>query len=220
MDRNNRKNEGLDSGLRKVLESYAMGLRTLLIGRVESYDAIKQSAVVQPVLMRKFGDNPSEPLPPLLDVPVSMMGSGDMIVTVNLTAGTYVLVGIVDRSIEIWKNDGGVVDPLAPGHHHRLSDAILIQVLRPFSEAIESQQPGIDIRSIDGSVNFNISPSGIVINGDITLTGNITQTGNINTDGTIDATGEITGNGIALSTHTHPYTWTDPGGSGNTSPPQ
>ena len=60
---------------------------------------------------------------------------------------------------------------------------------------------------------------------DIEILGNLKLTGNIEVEGSIQATDEIlsdtdvkTGS-ISLKTHVHPYTWTDGGGSGNTSPP-
>jgi len=76
------------------------------------------------------------------------------------------------------------------------------------------------------------------ITGDIELVGNINVTGNVTVSGTVAAgnftgigggtltstssmetTGEVTADGVALSAHTHPYTWSDGAGSGNTSAP-
>lgn len=47
----------------------------------------------------------------------------------------------------------------------------------------------------------------------------INITSDVNVNGNITATGEITAGTIALTQHTHPYTWTDGAGSGNTSAP-
>jgi len=76
------------------------------------------------------------------------------------------------------------------------------------------------------------------ITGNMELVGNINVTGNVTVSGTIAAgnftgigggtltstssmetTGEMTADGVALSSHTHPYTWTDGSGSGDTSVP-
>ena len=60
---------------------------------------------------------------------------------------------------------------------------------------------------------------------DIEISGNLKVTGNIEVEGSIQATDEISSDtdvktgSISLKTHVHPYTWTDGGGSGNTSPP-
>ena len=59
---------------------------------------------------------------------------------------------------------------------------------------------------------------------DIEILGNLKVTGNIEVEGSIQATDEISSNtdvktgSISLKNHVHPYTWTDGGGSGNTSP--
>ena len=60
---------------------------------------------------------------------------------------------------------------------------------------------------------------------DIEILGNLKVTGNVEITGSIQATDEISSDtdvktgSISLKTHVHPYTWTDGGGSGNTSPP-
>lgn len=60
---------------------------------------------------------------------------------------------------------------------------------------------------------------------DIEILGNLKVTGNIEVEGSIQATDEISSDtdvktrSISLKNHVHPYTWTDGGGSGNTSPP-
>lgn len=57
------------------------------------------------------------------------------------------------------------------------------------------------------------------ITGDIEINGNITQVGNLDQTGTTTVSDDVIGGGISLKTHVHPYTWTDPAGAGNTSPP-
>jgi len=56
----------------------------------------------------------------------------------------------------------------------------------------------------------------------ITTTGGIAVAGGAAADmgsGDMTSTGTMSVNGVDLETHVHPYTWTDAGGSGNTSPP-
>ena len=60
---------------------------------------------------------------------------------------------------------------------------------------------------------------------DIEILGNLKVTGNIEITGSLTATDEISSDtdvktgSVSLKNHVHPYTWTDGGGSGNTSPP-
>lgn len=60
---------------------------------------------------------------------------------------------------------------------------------------------------VESENNVNIKAPTVAVDGDLTVSGDVI------------AVGEVTGNGVDLSTHTHPYTWTDPAGSGDTSPP-
>jgi hypothetical protein len=53
----------------------------------------------------------------------------------------------------------------------------------------------------DGVVTVTAPTTAII--GNLTVDGTIAATGGISTDATVIATGEVTGNGIALSTHTH-----------------
>lgn len=64
--------------------------------------------------------------------------------------------------------------------------------------------------------------------GDVAQTGNYTMTGTLTVNGNIVSTGTISGavvsapsisaNGVEMAAHVHPYTWTDPAGSGVTGP--
>lgn len=108
---------------------------------------------------------------------------------------------------------------------------------------IDTESPDVD-PALHGNVNINAKNVNITTSEkvDINATGdvdvntsgaaNVSSTGNttitaptvavvgdLTVSGTVVSAGEVTGNGVALSTHTHPYTWTDGAGSGNTSAP-
>jgi len=79
----------------------------------------------------------------------------------------------------------------------------------------------------DEKINV-VGDADVTVGGSLTATAVVAATitaptinlnGNVNISGNLITTGEVTGNGKVLSTHTHPYTWTDPAGSGNTGVP-
>jgi len=100
-------------------------------------------------------------------------------------------------------------------------------------------QTGDVIHEGDYDITGNFDQEGdMTIIGDLDLTGNLIITGNILCAGNIAAasfsgvagaamsstvdfetSGEVIADGKSLSTHTHDYTWTDPGGSGTTATP-
>jgi hypothetical protein len=93
----------------------------------------------------------------------------------------------------------------------------------------------------DGTAEIKVTSLSVV--GDIVHHGNTQQTGDTTISGsmqsvsvvtgsmtsisggalisdvTLTTTGDFIAGGISLTTHTHPYTWTDPGGSGDTGAP-
>ena len=73
--------------------------------------------------------------------------------------------------------------------------------------------------TIDNTLTFKAT----TVNSTITTTNNtgtVNNNGNVNITGTLRATMDAIANGISLVGHVHPYTWTDPAGSSNTSPPK
>tara|TARA_Y100000593_G_scaffold94032_1_gene191197 strand:- start:13979 stop:14767 length:789 start_codon:yes stop_codon:yes gene_type:complete len=85
--------------------------------------------------------------------------------------------------------------------------------------------------SVGGSADISVGGSTTLSTASLTVdaltstfTGNVAIAGNLTTAGTAAITGALTaatvdGSNVSLENHTHPYTWTDPAGSGNTSPP-
>jgi len=66
----------------------------------------------------------------------------------------------------------------------------------------------------------NITASGTVQGAAIVAASGTGGTGGITASGDIRSTGgDVIAGSVTLKTHTHPYTWTDPGGSGNTGAP-
>lgn len=122
--------------LRAALDSRLGTLHVALPGRVESYDAAKRRADVQPLVRQGYVDEAGarvvERLPVIADVPVVFPGSGGVRVTWPVNRGDTVLLIFCSASIDKWLAVGGDVDPL-DDRRHTLSDAVAIPGLMDFA---------------------------------------------------------------------------------------
>lgn len=104
-------------------------LHTSMPGIVQSFDAEKQTASIQPAIRRVFitreGTDeilaPSD-LPILINVPVQFPRGGGFSLTFPVKKGDECLIVFAERAIDTWHKFGGVNDPNAR-RFHSLSDA-------------------------------------------------------------------------------------------------
>lgn len=79
----------------------------------------------------------------------------------------------------------------------------------------------ININSMNNFTLNAASKGTMTYGGDLNLTApNVTITGNTTIKGTLTVTDTCVFEGIAWKPHVHPYTWTDPAGSGDTGAPK
>lgn len=124
--------------LNKVRESTFAGLRVSCPGRVERYDAAKQTVDVK-LLVQDFYEDAggvrryvSEPV--ISNVPVQFPGGGGMRITLPIAAGDPVLVVFADRSIDQWQATGNEGTPEDTRRHH-ISDAFAIPGIKANPQA-------------------------------------------------------------------------------------
>lgn len=138
-----------DDELTDVLESVfakkLLDVHTSMPGRVQSYDATKQVADIEPLLkgfiVKEDGSFEDLALPVLANVPVAFAGGGGFRATYPLAAGDGVTVHFCESSIDVWQKLGG----LQPGRGRRFhfSDAVCTPGLhddsKPWSGASTSK---------------------------------------------------------------------------------
>lgn len=109
-----------DKHLSEFVEQAILQVRTGMMCKVITYDEVKRTADVQPLIMQKMVDSAPEPLPPILDAPVcrhvGTLESGDIVITLA-----------VDRSID--NVLGGSMSYPDDRRHHSLADSVVIGVL-------------------------------------------------------------------------------------------
>ncbi|MDR0489700.1 MAG: hypothetical protein LBH28_00440, partial [Oscillospiraceae bacterium] len=112
--------------LRLAIEHAAANLRVSLPGIIISFDADKQTAVVQPVITEniRLGQDEAKPIPlPLLtDVPVFFPRAGGYCLTFPVKPGNECMLIFSVMCIDGWWQSGGVQDQIET-RRHDLSDA-------------------------------------------------------------------------------------------------
>ena len=121
--------------IKNAIESKLIELHTALPGEILQYDVAKQVASIQLTIQRKTKDGVLIDIPVLNNVPIIHPRSGSSIIHLPLKTGDHVLVIFVERSIDIWKTQGGKTNPQDPRKHH-YSDAVAIPGLYPTNSPI------------------------------------------------------------------------------------
>ncbi len=173
-----------------AIDNALANVHTATIARVTAVGA--KTISCRPVINRVI-DGETVELPEFIEVPPVFMQGGGSYTAYPIAVGDYCLLLFTERCYDRWYA-GQDYQPPAELRMHDYSDGFALIGINPFASAITI-------------------PSVIQQTGDANLDGNITITGSL------VVTGEITGNGVALSTHTHPITWTDPAGSGDSGAP-
>lgn len=162
---------GLAQLIIRAIEGRLYDLHTGLPAKVVSFDPTKQSAVVQPLLVRVFVDENEQfqqiEMPQIQNVPVIFPAGGGWSITWPLNAGDPVFLTFAERSLDHWLNAplGTSVDPVHE-RKHDLSDAIAVPGLRPFT----APSPNISATNLriardDGSVLIELSEDTVRIKG-------------------------------------------------------
>lgn len=183
-------------------------VRVALPGRIESYDATTQQAVVQPLVYEGVVDatgvRQAERLPAIAGVPVVFPGGGGFRITFPIAKGDTVLLVFTSSSSDLWKALGGEVDPVDDRRHH-ISDAIAIGGLHDFAHPLATASTTkMSMGKDGGGPTIEISGTDVQIGGSNNL---VTRSEFLNHGHVIVATG-------AVSPCPGPVTGSTPGSAG------
>ena len=108
--------------LNQAIDSRLADVNVCLPGVVESYDRTNQTAKIQPALKRKYLNGDVVDLPIINSVPIVFPRSSSHHIHFDLKKGDYVTLVFSQRSLDSWKESGGLVSPNDP-RRFNLSDA-------------------------------------------------------------------------------------------------
>lgn len=220
----------LASNIKQGIEARLKDLHTSIPGIVESFDAEKQLATIQPAVKRVFiiqnGDTeiltPSD-LPILINVPVIFPRGGGFSLTFPVKKGDECLLTFCERSIDNWHETGKVKIPGAK-RFHSLSDATCFVGLSSLTNKIpDYDDTNTQLKSDDGKVEITLLTDGtisikaetkVTVDApDAEFTGNVKIFGNLEVVGTSMLSSDVTSNGKDISdTHLHDGPATAPDG--------
>lgn len=155
--------EDPEEALRVAFDGLQARLWTAMPGQIVSYDATKQTVVVQPTIQGVFtATDGAETLvdPPLLpDVPVIFPRGGGCTLTFPIAAGDECLLVFGARGIDWWWQSGGVQRP-AETRMHDLSDGFALVGPRSQAQLIGSvSTTAVELRSDDAATKISLDPS-------------------------------------------------------------
>lgn len=189
---------------------------TALPGVIVSFDAVKQTCVVQPAIQgrntTKDGVASFVDMPLCLDCPVVFPGGGGVTLTFPVTKGNECLLVFSSRCIDGWWQNGGVQPPLEI-RMHDLSDGFALVGVRSQPRKLSGVSTShAQLRSDDGEAFVDLDPTGHVVK--IQATTATTATFSPSGIALHSPAGTLTHNGVNVGdTHVHGGVTT---GGGNT----
>ena len=223
--------ETLSSVILEGLRAFQTDIHTCLPCIVESFDSVKQTVEVQPVVKRVFidsetGNKINTDLPLLINVPILYPKGGGFSLTFPIKKGDECLVFFAERSIDDWY-DTGEIRLQNQKRFHDLSDGVAFVGLTSKPNVLSDYKTDqVQLRNDSGTSTIAIQNNGLIkIKGAVEVEGSLTVsekvvaqngvdiTGDLDTQGNVTSTGTVQNNSSNIgSTHTHPQA-NDSGGN-------
>jgi hypothetical protein len=145
---------------------HACELRVAVPCVVVSFDAVKQTVVVQAAILEnimKNGVPTPTAIPPLQDVLVGGYRGGGWAVTLPLKAGDEGWVIFADMCIDAWWQSGGTANNQVERRRHDLSDGMFLPQSWSQPRKLASYSTGaLEVRSDDGNTKVSLSTGQIL----------------------------------------------------------
>jgi hypothetical protein len=236
--RNNNDDDLLTGAFNVMVSHINKKMQKSLPVKVTKVSSDRKFVNVQPQILVVDSEGGTIVRAEIKGIPVVTSGAGNFLISFNISVGDLGWIESSDRDISLFKQS---YDQSKPNTRrmHNFSDARFVpDIMTDF--AIDEEDSGaLVIQNRDASVKITLSDSKIKLKAptlDIETTGlfkavcagGIDLNGvTIASDGTtfspvsftapnVIGTINVTFGGISGTGHTHPYTWTDPAGSGNT----
>lgn len=209
MDRRERLNDP-EEATRVAQDGHQAQIWTSLPGIIQSFDAEKQTATVQPtiqgIVQAPDGSFSLVNMPLLVDVPVEFPSGGGYTLTFPVAIGDECMVDFCARCIDAWHQQGGI-QPQAEQRMHDLSDAVCRVGVRSQARPLANiSTTSAQLRSDDGTMYVDLAPAQITIKHPTKIVVDAPEahfTGKITSVGNVEAEGDVKAATISLENHVH-----------------
>ena len=151
----------ISDAIRYAILYQLSNIHTALPGQIVSYDFTTQKASIQPTINKVWSDGTKIPLPILENVPVIFPESGGASITFPVLPGDTCLIIFAERSIDEWKTNGGLVNPVDP-RKFDFTDAVAIMGLKPFNASFPPRTNNTDLVINFAGSSISITPTGAI----------------------------------------------------------
>ena len=148
----------IEDVIRLGIEQRLFDLNVSLPASVVKFDKAKQRATVQVDIQRRYSPEKIVSLPAILNVPVVFPRAGAWSITGPVRPGDTGQLIFSQRSLDVWKQKGGQVDPKDPRKFH-LSDAVFYPGLSPESKKLDIVSD-TNLRFQNGTTRFELTEDG------------------------------------------------------------
>lgn len=219
--------DNFTESLNQIFTSYLKKINTGLPGIIDKFDKETRRAKVQVALKVLLDDGTEISRSPIIDVPVLFPGTGSYMLWFDLQKGDTVWLKFSQTGMTKFKETYEVSQPDIAARFREM-DAVAEAGFGPL-EMTPARNVGVSLQHVSEPWHVSINDDEVIMRrGDTHV--RMTDSGiefkhgsqvmTLGSGGFNAQTGSFTHRGTNVGdSHTHPYSWTDPGGSSNTGGP-
>lgn len=163
--------------VRAIVDTMLLDMYFALPAKISSYDSDTQYADVKIQLLQSFDDGSTQEYPVIPNVPVKhpRANSGAARIHMPLKPGDDVVLMFTSRSLDAWKQSGGMTDPADP-RKHNIADCFALIGGSSMADAFDVNDPDA-IEIVNGESMMQIFPDGTfnIANGSTDLLSNVSN---------------------------------------------
>jgi phage baseplate assembly protein gpV len=214
--------DSLAGTFRAVLRKAMMGVDDCLPAIVIAYDRATNRATVQPQIQMLTTGGERVSRAQVASVPVLQLGAGGFVLSFPVLPGDLGWIKASDRDISLYLQQGMNEEVPNTARLHSFQDGWFIPDTMMRQVVLDGEDAErVVLQTLDGATRVAIGTDTVIVTGsarvEVRAPEVLIDSPAVQITGDLQVDGEVTGNGIALSTHTHGEVQS---GSDSTGPPE